>query len=816
MKRITALFLLCSLLLCFFIPVSKASPAAAIPTEVLSAALANAQEESAQDTEIRLVPDAAINREKRLALDDNLILPAPTRKDAAMSPESSLTVEAILSRSAKAGQYYCTAVYRGDAPSGTPLNTHYGAFTGEPGLYEYLHYYHFDSDLAVGTYTIVYFTAVLDGNTLKPIEGSAFASNLYVSLYPASVQKLTIENWETGETLDKLQLEAGKAVLLAVGRTPTPSYAVRLNYATCTGPYSVEECNGLLILHSNGYGWGTLKIETSTYISVTIELNTCVDPNGHHEAEPVVIREPSATIDGLTIHTCTQCGAYMRETIPHYNSYYYKFVDVPEDAWYYSSVCSAVGKNLFRGVSTHHFRPEEKMTRAMLVTVLWRYEGSSDISGTPFTDVRASDWYAQPVAWAAQSGVVNGVGGGKFDPNGEVTREQMAAILYRYALKTGLDTSGRGDMSIFADGQDVSPWATDAVSWTVSCGIIGGAKEGGQLLLHAASGATRAEVAAILVRFIDRVADPLPEPGVVDPTGAEASGSTGNIDWAFFPDGTLVVNETPWIGTYELEIYKFPWEQYIPRIRTVKVVYGAKYLHQYCFRNYPALESVELPESLTTIDNYVFSGCTSLRHVQLPDSLQSIGYEAFYNCTSLEEIDLPDHLVTLRGYAFAGCTALQEIDLPDSLTEYYIAEQGLDYSVFFGCTSLKKAKLPVALERIPSGLFKGCTSLTEVEMPVMTDIISSGAFYGCESLESITLPPYLQKLSSKVFNSCPNLKQVVVPCWSLDFNRDGDPNLEGDNVPFGDPATVTVYGYRGSPVQELAEEFGYAFSYLPE
>ena len=371
-------------------------------------------------------------------------------------------------------------------------------------------------------------------------------------------------------------------------------------------------------------------------------------------------------------------------------------------------------------------------------------------------------------------------------------------------------------MSIFADGQDVSPWATDAVSWTVSCGIIGGAKEGGQLLLHAASGATRAEVAAILVRFIDRVADPLPEPGVVDPTGAEASGSTGNIDWAFFPDGTLVVNKTPWIGTYELEIYKFPWEQYIPRIRTVKVVYGAKYLHQYSFRNYPALESVELPESLTTIDNYVFSGCTSLRHVQLPDSLQSIGYEAFYNCTSLEEIDLPDHLVTLRGYAFAGCTALQEIDLPDSLTEFYIANQGLDYNVFLGCTALKKARLPVALERIPSGLFKGCTSLTEVEMPVMTDIISSGAFYGCESLESITLPPYLQKLSSKVFNSCPNLKQVVVPCWSLDFNRDGDPNLEGDNVPFGDPATVTVYGYRGSPVQELAEEFGYAFSYLPE
>ena len=145
-----------------------------------------------------------------------------------------------------------------------------------------------------------------------------------------------------------------------------------------------------------------------------------------------------------------------------------------------------------------------------------------------------------------------------------------------------------------------------------------------------------------------------------------------------------------------------------------------------------------------------------------------------------------------------------------------VLADGTARDVFMQDEALKKARLPVALERIPSGLFKGCTSLTEVEMPVMTDIISSGAFYGCESLESITLPPYLQNLSSKVFNSCPNLKQVVVPCWSLDFNRDGDPNLEGDNVPFGDPATVTVYGYRGSPVQELAEEFGYAFSYLPE
>ena len=442
---------------------------------------------------------------------------------------------------------------------------------------------------------------------------------------------------------------------------------------------------------------GALKIETSTYISVTIELNTCVDPNGHHEAEPVVIREPSATIDGLTIHTCTQCGAYMRETIPHYNSYYYKFVDVPEDAWYYSSVCSAVGKNLFRGVSTHHFRPEEKMTRAMLVTVLWRYEGSPDISGTPFTDVRASDWYASAGRMGcAERCRSTALAEEKFDPNGEVTREQMAAILYRYALKTGLDTSGRGDMSIFADGQDVSPWATDAVSWTVSCGIIGGAKEGGQLLLHAASGATRAEVAAILVRFIDRVADPLPEPGVVDPTGAEASGSTGNIDWAFFPDGTLVVNKTPIdAGTYELEIYKFPWEQYIPRIRTVKVVYGAKYLHQYRFPELSragirrAARKPDYDRQLRFFRVHFAPACPA------PDSLQSIGYEAFYNCTSLEEIDLPDrHLVTLRGHAFAGCTALQEMSLPDSLTEYYIAEQGLDYSVFFGCTSLKKAATP--------------------------------------------------------------------------------------------------------------------------
>ena len=146
------------------------------------------------------------------------------------------------------------------------------------------------------------------------------------------------------------------------------------------------------------------------------------------------------------------------------------------------------------------------MTRAMLVTVLWRYAGQPQAAANPFTDVPGGEWYTQAVAWAAENGVVNGIGGGKFDPNGRVTREQAAAILFRYAQKVGAASAERADLSGFPDANAVSDYASDAMRWVVAEGIIGGSREyDGRDWLKPQGSATRAQVAAILMRYIENV-----------------------------------------------------------------------------------------------------------------------------------------------------------------------------------------------------------------------------------------------------------------------------------------------------------------------
>ena len=142
------------------------------------------------------------------------------------------------------------------------------------------------------------------------------------------------------------------------------------------------------------------------------------------------------------------------------------------------------------------------MTRAMLVTVLWRYAGRPEAGKNPFADVPAGQWYTEAVTWAAENGVVSGVGNGRFAPNGNITREQMASILFRYAKLTGLDTSKRGELAGFPDEGQVSSWAREALSWAVGEGIISGTAEGGRTILKPQGNATRAQVASILMRFI--------------------------------------------------------------------------------------------------------------------------------------------------------------------------------------------------------------------------------------------------------------------------------------------------------------------------
>lgn len=174
--------------------------------------------------------------------------------------------------------------------------------------------------------------------------------------------------------------------------------------------------------------------------------------------------------------------------------------DLSMFAWYYDEVRYAVKTGLMSGVGDNLFDPEGTMTRAMLVTVLWRYEGQPKGYQNTFTDVKDGIWYSDAVAWASANDIVNGVGGSRFDPDGEITRAQMATILFRYAEKKGVDTSKRGDLSVFPDGGSVESWSKDAIQWAVEERIINGSD--GKLLPR--ESATRAQVAAILMRFVEK------------------------------------------------------------------------------------------------------------------------------------------------------------------------------------------------------------------------------------------------------------------------------------------------------------------------
>lgn len=179
------------------------------------------------------------------------------------------------------------------------------------------------------------------------------------------------------------------------------------------------------------------------------------------------------------------------------------FIDVHPSDWFYDPVCYVYSQGLMTGTSATTFEPNTHLSRAMLVAVLHRLEGSPQASAGDFIDVADSDWYAQAVNWAASVGVVNGFDDGTFRPNTAITREQMAAILCNYAQYKGFDTSTSGDLSTYSDAASVSDWAKESIQWAVGSGLLGGYEDG---TLRPQGTTTRAEVASVLQRALGNVA----------------------------------------------------------------------------------------------------------------------------------------------------------------------------------------------------------------------------------------------------------------------------------------------------------------------
>ena len=181
-----------------------------------------------------------------------------------------------------------------------------------------------------------------------------------------------------------------------------------------------------------------------------------------------------------------------------------KFNDVSANDWFASAVDYVTGKGMMNGTADNTFSPKANTTRGMVVTVLYRLENQPSTSVASFTDVASGAYYANAVAWANANGIVSGYGSGKFGPNDKVTREQLAAILYRYAQYKKYDVSVGEDTNILSydDAQSISSYAIPAIQWACGAGVVTG-KSGSKL--DPKGNATRAEVAAMLMRFCENV-----------------------------------------------------------------------------------------------------------------------------------------------------------------------------------------------------------------------------------------------------------------------------------------------------------------------
>lgn len=179
------------------------------------------------------------------------------------------------------------------------------------------------------------------------------------------------------------------------------------------------------------------------------------------------------------------------------------FADVAAEDWFYDAVAFAYDAGIMTGVNESAFAPDAATTRAMIASVLYRLAGSPDLSGEilgyPYADVPGDTWYAMPIYWARLHNIMNGYSASQFGPNDPITREQLAATLYKYAAYTGIDLSARADLSSYSDAPSISAWAIDAMRWANAESLISGITT---TTLAPSANATRAQVAAIFQRYL--------------------------------------------------------------------------------------------------------------------------------------------------------------------------------------------------------------------------------------------------------------------------------------------------------------------------
>ena len=279
-------------------------------------------------------------------------------------------------------------------------------------------------------------------------------------------------------------------------KTSTADTVLYAHWAEDTGP-----C-GLL-----GHTWAPIQTYYATCTTDGYVLERCavcgetrdtnILPASGHSFRLISSTPATNVDDGEERYQCIRCGEWETRTIV---CILHRFTDISEKDWFYPYVRTMVSYGLMNGTSDTSFGPDSTLTRAMLVTILWRMQGEPEAPASGFTDVARGSWYAGAVDWAFETEVVKGVSASRFDPNAPITREQAAVILYRYAPLLGSTPAQAADLSGFYDAESVSGYARQAMGWANGCGIISGFTDN---TLRPGGSANRAQIAKMIVTFLD-------------------------------------------------------------------------------------------------------------------------------------------------------------------------------------------------------------------------------------------------------------------------------------------------------------------------
>lgn len=285
---------------------------------------------------------------------------------------------------------------------------------------------------------------------------------------------------------------------------PVTSASVKTTYANTYLKAEWVEDEGPCA--QNGHSWGSAERFDPTCEADGYTQETCgvcgdtrntdiITAPGHSYS--LIDSVPATNVEnGSETYACGQCGGNYTETILCTLE---RFTDLDEATWYYPYVRTMIKDSLMNGVSETSFAPEQTLTRAMLVTILFRMQGEPEAAPAPFTDIVPGTWYAAAVNWASENGVVMGFTDNTFRPDDPVTREQAATILFRYAPLLGRSNDARAELTEFIDQREINAFAVEPLQWAYACGIINGLPDKTLLPLGFAA---RNQIAKMLDTFL--------------------------------------------------------------------------------------------------------------------------------------------------------------------------------------------------------------------------------------------------------------------------------------------------------------------------